>query len=89
MSSQQSNHLSITNRSLIEIKGVSDVISYDCDKIVFLLDDSELTLCGCDFNVKKLDVENQTATVTGHVDSLAYSCPGSRAPKNFLASLFK
>lgn len=83
------NYLQITNRSDIEIKGVKDIISYDSNKIVFLLEESELTLCGSDFNVKKLDVENKAATVFGRVDSVAYSCESDRKGRGILASLFK
>ena len=83
------NYLQVTNRSEIEIKGVKDIISYDCNKIVFMLEESELTVCGSDFNVKKLDIENKLATVNGRVDSLVYSCDGYKRGRSILTSLFK
>ena len=83
------NYLSVTNRNEIEIKGVVDIISYDSNKIVIQLAETELTICGENFNVKKLDVENKSAMVSGHVDSLVYSSHSEKNTKSFLTSLFR
>lgn len=89
MSTETNNNIIIKNRSHIEIGGVQDVISYDQERIVLALDDSELLMQGSNFYIKKIDVENKTATVTGYICSLSFSDTRSASSKSFLRSLFK
>lgn len=89
MSSTEQSCINIVNRTEIEIKGVKDIISYDCEKIIFDMEDSELWLSGNNFNIKKIDVDNKCAVVVGYVSSLSFSDAKSKTAKSFLASLFK
>lgn len=88
MSTQQSSYLNITNRSEIDIKGVKDILSYESDKILFRTEDSNLLICGTNLNVRKFDIDNQCASITGHIDSVSYNS-NVKTSGRFLASLFK
>lgn len=81
--------INITNRSVIEIKGVNDILSYDNNKIIFDMGSSQLIINGADFNVKKIDVENKCAEITGTFISLAFTDSNIRTGKSFLTSLFR
>jgi len=84
------NNINIINRKEIEIKGVKDVISYESNKICLELDDAELTLSGSDFNIKKIDVDNKVAEISGFLTGLTFAdALSKRSTKSFLASLFK
>ena len=85
----QSNFISISNRCEIEIRGVKDILSYESDKIILQLEESQLIICGNEFNVKKIDVDNQNALISGHVSSLVYSDDDKKRSGSFLASLFR
>ncbi len=81
--------INITNRNDIHIKGVKDVISYDSEKIILDLEDSELILTGNNFNIKKVDVENKSAEISGTLNTLSFNDNSTKANKSFLLSLFK
>lgn len=83
------NTVKIINRCEIEITGVEDISSYDSEKIIFKLNDTEMILSGKNFNVKKLDTDNRIAFVSGYVSSISYSERSSKEAKNFLKALFK
>lgn len=83
------NFISISDREKIEIKGVNEIISYDSEKIVFALENTNLTISGSNFNIKKFDVENKAAEVLGCLNSLIFSNKSTNINKSFLTSLFK
>ncbi len=83
------NYVSVSNRRQIQIKGIKDITSYDSEKVIFELEEGRLILTGNSFNVKKVDVENGVAEVTGELTSLSFDEKGSKINKSFLTSLFK
>ncbi len=83
------NYVSVSNRRQIQIKGIKDITSYDSEKIIFEIEDGTLILVGNSFNVKKVDVENGVAEVTGELTSLSFDEKGVKINKSFLTSLFK
>lgn len=87
--SNNESYITITNRNSILIKGVNDIISYDSNKIVFDMDASQLIINGENFNVKKIDVENKCAEISGLFISLSFNDNGIRTGKSFFTSLFK
>ncbi len=89
MNFTQQNSIIINNREEIEINGVKDVISYDSEKIIFDMNDSELTLNGSNFNLKKIDVDSCSAIVSGKFDSLSFNDGNAKVSKSFLTSLFR
>ena len=89
MNSFEQNNIIINNRSEIEIKGIKDIITYDSEKIIFDMGESQLILNGDNFNIKRIDVDNKCSLVTGYINSLTFSDIGGKAAKSFLSSLFK
>lgn len=89
MNNIQDSHINIENRSEIQIKGVKDVVCYDSEKIIFKMNDEELILNGENFNIKKIDLDNSLAIVSGLLYSLNFSGHTSKSSKSFLKSLFK
>ncbi len=89
MNNIQDSHINIENRSEIQIKGVKDVVCYDSEKIIFKMNDEELILNGENFNIKKIDLDNSLAIVSGLLYSLSFSGHTSKSSKSFLKSLFK
>lgn len=87
--SSSENYVSVSERRQVQIKGIKDIISYDSEKVVFELEDTRLILVGNSFNVKKVDVENGVAEVTGELTSLSFDDKSSKINKSFLTSLFK
>ena len=83
------NYININDRHEIKIKGVKDIISYDSKKIIFDMESSELIINGNDFNIKKLDVENKEAFISGTFVSMAFNENQSKINKSFFTSLFK
>lgn len=83
------SYINIVNRNQIQIKGVKDVISYDSEKIILDLEDAELILVGNNFNIKKVDIENNHTEISGILNSLSFSDSSTKVNKSFLASLFK
>ena len=81
--------ISITNREAILVRGVSDIIEYDSEKIILGVSGSDLIICGENFNIKKIDVENKIAEITGKMYSLSFTDSNSKNNKTFLKSLFK
>ena len=83
------NYITIREKKDIQIKGIKDIICYDAEKVIFELEESRLILIGSSFNVKKVDVENGLAEVTGEITSLSYGEKNHKINKSFLTSLFK
>lgn len=81
--------INITNRKSIQVKGINDIISYDCNKIVFSMDACNLIISGNDFYIKKFDVENKMAEISGTLSSLLFNEAQSNVGKSFFTSLFK
>lgn len=83
------NRITITNRKEIEIVGVSDIIKYDTESVIFKVDEAELSLNGSNLNVKKYDIDNKSALITGLFTSLSFSDKIEKSGKSLLKSLFK
>lgn len=66
-------NLILENRSKLCVSAVSDVESFDEKKIVLKTGDCRLTIIGNGLKLSHVNVEDGEATVTGFVDSCAYS----------------
>ncbi len=88
MSNIQANQIIIKDKSFIEIKGVKDILNYDCEEIVLDINGEKLCLKGYDFNIKKIDTESEIAEITGTLISLAFNTE-SKNKKSRLSALFK
>ena len=84
------NCINIINRKEIAIKGVKDIISYESDRIAFAIDETELVITGSNFNIKKIDVDNKIAEISGYFVSLLFADENVRkSNRSFLSNLFR
>lgn len=83
------NYINIINRSIIQIKGIDDIIEYNNNKIILRADSSQIIITGNDFNIKKFDIENKLAEISGVLLSLLYNDENCKMNKSFFSSLFK
>lgn len=81
----------LQNRSIGNISGIRDVVSFDENQVVLDTDMGLLTIKGKDLHVSRLTVEKGEVDVEGTVDSLVYSSNESlrRSGESLLTRLFK
>lgn len=89
METNKENKIVITDRSRLELIGVSDIIKYDNENVVFRSGEAELSIVGCDLNVRKFDIDNKTACITGMFNGLSYYERNTKSGRSLLKSLFK
>lgn len=65
--------LSLDNRKILSLSGVSEVDSFDDKSITAHTDVGKLNISGENLNIKKLNLEAGELEVTGKISSLVYS----------------
>lgn len=83
--------ISMQNRSVANISGIQDVISFDENQVVLDTDMGLLTLKGKGLHVSRLTLEKGEVDVEGTVDSLVYSSNEAlrKSGQSVFARLFK
>ena len=81
------NHSLFITQSNAEIKGISEVISFSDNEIVFSLPTKTLFLTGEGLSLDALNTENGSALVTGKVHAVRYK--GGREKISFFKKLAK
>lgn len=83
--------LVMQNRSLGNITGIQDVISFDENQVVLDTDMGLLTIKGKDLHVSRLTLEKGEVDVEGTMDSLVYSSNASyrKSGESLFTRLFK
>lgn len=82
--------LSLENRKKLTLSGVSEVLSFDDEKIDLTTKLGDLTIKGQDLKMNKLDVQNGDVVIVGCISSMVYT--GKEIKKNkesILNKLFK
>ncbi len=81
----------IENRELTSIEGVEEVISFDEESVICETTMGTLMIRGNEMHVEKLNLEQGILTVTGEVETMEYSEPGSFAKTGggILGRIFK
>lgn len=79
------------NRNKLEMTGISDVISFDLNKVVLESDYGMITIKGSNLHVNRLSVEKGELDVDGTIEGFAYSEINSYAKKgeSVLGRLFR
>ncbi|MBD5089210.1 MAG: sporulation protein YabP [Clostridiales bacterium] len=68
-----SHKIIMTNRNMISLTGVNDVMSFDANEILLDTVQGMLLLRGEELHVNRLSLERGEVDVDGKVDSLAYA----------------
>ena len=83
-----SNHLlSISDRRVLKVNAVSEVLSFDEDGVTMSVGDLLLTVSGSGLSVSNLSLENGEVTVCGVIDAVVYMEDGKKSKKG-LGRLF-
>jgi len=78
---KRSHKLNMENRNKIEMTGITDVISFDLNKVVLESDYGVITIKGSNLHVNKLSVEKGELDVDGSITAVDYSEVNSYAKK--------
>lgn len=69
----KSHTINVSNRKVVTITGVNDVLSFDAGEVLLDTIDGILMIRGTDLHVSRLTLEKGEVDVDGKVDSLTYS----------------
>lgn len=89
---QQTGHrFCMENRKHAELTGITDVISFDLEKIILESDCGHITIKGAELHVKRLSVEKKEMDIEGRLDSIVYTENSSAQKKgeSVLGRLFR
>lgn len=67
--------LSLTDRKVLELGGVEDVIRFDEESAVFSTSAGTLTVDGSDLHIRVLDLDSGHVSVDGKIDAMLYEDP--------------
>lgn len=83
--------LVIQNRSVGNISGIQDVVSFDENQVILDTDMGLLTIKGKELHVSRLTLEKGEIDIAGNIDSLTYSSNASyrKSGESMLTRLFK
>lgn len=83
--------VSLTDRKVLELGGVEDVVRFDEESAVFSTSAGMLTVEGKALHVRVLDLDSGHVSVDGVVDSLIYEERGATETekRGLLAKLFR
>ena len=83
--------VTLENKESLSVSGVSDVDTFDENKITLFTQDDTLVIEGEDLHIQKLDVANGSLEITGAVYSLVYTGTdaSSRGGKGFFRKMLK
>ena len=67
--------VSLTERSLLTVTAVSEVLGFDEGLVTLDVSDTLLTVSGSDLSVTKLSLENGEVCIKGSIEAVVYSQP--------------
>ena len=85
------HRISLVNREVCAINGVSDVLSFDVGEVLLETEQGMLMVKGSDLHVNRLSLEKGEVDLSGTIDSIAYSeihAVGKQG-ENLFAKLFR
>jgi sporulation protein YabP len=66
------NHLILHARKALEVRGVTDVISFDEQTVILDTDCGNMTVDGDALHIRVLNVEQGIVTMDGRIDAITY-----------------
>lgn len=91
MKQKRSHKMHMEDRRKLEMTGISDVISFDLNKVILESDYGVITIKGTNLHVNRLSVEKGELDVDGNIQAFEYSEASSYAKKgeSLVSRLFK
>lgn len=86
-SAPRPHSLTLNDRKILHLTGVSDVTSFDEKMLVMHTDEGQITISGTGLHVSALLLEEGRVSVEGQVDAIQYAGKGRSARKGW-RSLF-
>jgi sporulation protein YabP len=88
---KRSHRLNMEDRKRLEMTGISDVISFDLNKVLLETDYGVITIKGSNLHVNRLSVDKGELDIDGSIQSLEYSEVSSFGKKgeSFLGRLMR
>lgn len=88
---RRSHNVNMQDRSRLEMTGITDVISFDLNKVILESDYGVITIKGSNLHVNRLSVEKGELDIEGTVQAMEYSEAGSFSGKgeSLVSRLFK
>lgn len=84
------HNIILENKEKLSVSGVTDVDTFNEQKITLFTEDDTLVIEGEDLHIIKLDVSNGELIIEGIIDSLSYLGSGdSRGEKGFFRKILK
>ena len=78
----------LENRQKLSVSGITDVESFDTEKIILITPEGTLAVTGSGMRVKKLSSESGEALSEGSINGCVYS-DGRREKESFLKRVLK
>ncbi len=88
---QKPHKLTMTNRRMLLLTGINDVLSFDPNEVLLDTVQGTLMIRGEDLHVSRLSIEKGEVDVDGKVNSLAYTDTGGfvKNGETLFSRLFK
>lgn len=83
------HNLILNNRETMELDGVTEVFSFDEEKVLVGTQKGLLTVKGTDMQITLLDITNGRLAISGYIRSLDYSDKDISKKTGFFKKLFK
>ena len=85
------HNMVLENKEKISVKGVSDVDTFDENKIVLFIPDDTIIIEGEDLHIQKLDVSSGELTIEGEIYSFCYtgSAHNGKGSKGFFKKMLR
>ena len=85
------HNMVLENKEKMSVTGVSDVDTFDENKIVLFIPDDTIIIEGEDLHIQKLDVASGELTIEGEIYSFCYtgSAHNGKASKGFFKKMLR
>lgn len=80
------HHLSLKNRSELNMTGITEVISYNDDRINLKSEQGNLNITGQKLNIKKLNLDEAGISIEGYITEIKYD--DKKNKKGFIKKIF-
>ena len=75
---QNSHDFAVSERAHVEIRGMTEVISFDENAVILATTSGNMSIEGSGLHVNILDVKEGNVSVDGHIDCIYYFDPTSK-----------